>query len=55
MVIDGISSTLVSCPGTGGLITSANLCTKTGRLYPFESGKLFPPSDATPYVTDLTS
>ena len=51
----GTSSTLESGLGVGGLITSANLSTIVGNLYPVASGKEFPPSEAIPYVTATTS
>ena len=47
-MVDGISSTLANGPGAGGLITSASLSTIVGSLYPVESGKLLPPSEAIP-------
>jgi len=47
-VVLGTSSTLERGPGAGGLITSANLSTIVGSLYPVASGRELPPSEAIP-------
>jgi hypothetical protein len=54
-VVLGTSSTDSNGPGAGGLMTSGNFSTVVGFLYPVVSGKLFPPSEAIPYVTATKS